>query len=237
MSDKQIIIGQTVYHYELLLSERKTATIYVSNDAKITVKAPLHVNIGRIEAFMRQKGKWLAEQLEEVKKYRQIPEQKRYLSGSSLLYLGRQYKVVVKSSVEHEKVQLLKNQIVIFTKRDVQNDIHNGSLVRLWYKKQQNRVFRERFKLISAQFPDFDNPKLVVTKMKNRWGCYRVNGTIVLNPDLIKASRQCIDYVLYHEFCHHYFKKHNADFYKMLDEKMPDWEKVKEKLEMRFTSG
>lgn len=237
MSDKQIIIGQTVYHYELLLSERKTETIYVSNDVKITVKAPLHVNIGRIEAFIRRKGKWLAEQLEEVKKYRQIPEQKRYLSGSSLLYLGRQYKVVVKSSVEHEKVQLLKNQIFIFTKQDVRDDVHNGSLVKSWYGKQQNRVFRERFKLISAQFPDFDNPKLVVTKMKNRWGCYRVNETIVLNPDLIKASKQCIDYVLYHEFCHHYFKKHNADFYKMLDEKMPDWKKVKEKLEMRFTSG
>lgn len=236
MSDKQIAVGQTVYHYELLLSERKTATIYVSNDAKITVKAPLNVNIGRIEAFIRRKGKWLAKQLEEVKKYRQLPERERYLSGSSLLYLGRQYKIVIKSAVEYEKVQLLKNQIVIFTKQNVQNDIHNGSLVRLWYEKQRKRVFQERFKLISAQFSDFKNPKLVVIKMKNRWGSYRVNGTVVLNPDLIKASKQCIDYVLYHEFCHHFSKKHNADFYKMLNEKMPDWKTVKEKLEMRFTS-
>lgn len=237
MSDKQISIGHKIYNYELLLSERKTATIYVSNAAKITVKAPLHVNLERIESFIRKKGKWLAQQLEEVEKYRQIPEQKNYLSGSSLLYLGRQYKVIVKPAFEQEKVQLLKNRIIVFTKQNVQNDIHNGSLVKLWYEQQRKRVFQERFELMASLFPEFKNPRLVVTKMKNRWGSYRVNGTIVLNPDLIKASKQCIDYVLCHEFCHHFSKRHNADFYKKLNEKMPDWQQVKEKLEMRFTSN
>lgn len=237
MSDKQISVGRKIYNYNLLLSERKTATIYISNDAKITVKAPLNVSIGRIETFIRQKAKWIAGQLEEVEKYRQISDRNKYLSGSALLYLGRQYKVIVNPALEQERVQLLKNRIIIFTKQNVQNEIHNGSLVKLWYEKQQKRVFQERFTLISEQFPDFENPKLAVIKMKNRWGCYRVNGTVVLNPELIKASRQCIDYVLYHEFCHHFFRKHDADFYKMLEEKMPDWKKVKEKLELRFTSN
>lgn len=236
MSNKQISIGQNVYNYELLLSERKTAAIYVSNDEKITVKAPLNVNPERIEAFIQKKGAWIIEQLKEVKKYRQIPEQKKYLSGSALLYLGRQYKVIVKNTSENEKVQLLKNQIVIFTKQNSQNDIHNGLLVKRWYEIQRKRIFKERFDLVSSCFPDFKNPRLAITKMKNRWGSYRVNGTIVLNPDLIKASKQCIDYVLYHEFCHHFFKRHNNDFYKILTEKMPDWKKVKEKLEMRFTA-
>lgn len=78
---------------------------------------------------------------------------------------------------------------------------------------------------------------LSVAKMKSRWGSYRTDGTVVLHPDLIKASKQCIDYVLTHEFCHHYHKRHDEDFYRLLDKKMPDWKNIKEKLELRFAKN
>ncbi len=38
--------------------------------------------------------------------------------------------------------------------------------------------------------------------MELRWGSCTINGNIILNPELIKASVACIEYVITHELCH-----------------------------------
>ncbi|MFR2532242.1 MAG: M48 family metallopeptidase [Alphaproteobacteria bacterium] len=58
----------------------------------------------------------------------------------------------------------------------------------------------------------------------------------MLNPALIKASKQAIDYVIYHEFCHAYYPNHTEEFYNRLSLKMPNWEKLKEKMELKLLS-
>lgn len=132
---------------------------------------------------------------------------------------------------------MAKNQIFVFTKQNPNDDIHNGSLIQMWYDEQRRKIFKERFLNVSLNFPEAQKLRLSVAKMKSRWGSYRTDGTVVLHPDLIKASKQCIDYVLIHEFCHHYHKRHDEDFYRLLDKKMPDWKNIKEKLELRFAKN
>jgi hypothetical protein len=56
-------------------------------------------------------------------------------------------------------------------------------------------------------------------------------GTLLLNPHLIKASTQAIDYVLLHELCHLVEHNHSARFYALLDCFRPDWRSVKEQLD------
>lgn len=55
MSDKILFIGNKKYPFDLILSQRKTATIYVTNEEKIIVKAPLNVSFERIDAFVNSK--------------------------------------------------------------------------------------------------------------------------------------------------------------------------------------
>jgi hypothetical protein len=77
-------------------------------------------------------------------------------------------------------------------------------------------------------------PKLAIRKMPKRWGSYLSNKKIILNPLLIKASKDCIDYVIVHELCHIKYRKHNKYFFKLQESIIPDWKKTKEKLELRF---
>lgn len=67
--------------------------------------------------------------------------------------------------------------------------------------------------------------------MKRRWGSFLSQDKVILNPKLIHASKDCIDYVIVHELCHLKYKDHNKKFWHLLDEKYPEWKKVKEKLE------
>ena len=52
---------------------------------------------------------------------------------------------------------------------------------------------------------------------------------ITVNPDIVMYSRDIIDYIVLHEFCHLKYKNHTKSFYNMLKTYMPDYEeKVKE---------
>ncbi len=67
--------------------------------------------------------------------------------------------------------------------------------------------------------------------MKNRWGSCHNTGKIILNPEIIKASSRCIEYVINHELCHLVHPNQSKEFYDLQQKMMPEWEKWKMKLE------
>ena len=105
-----------------------------------------------------------------------------------------------------------------------------------WMIKRAETVFNERLNVCMKAFPDLEMPSLKIRKLNKRWGSYLKKHEIVLNPALIKASKQAIDYVIYHELCHAYYPNHTEEFYNLLSLKMPNWEKVKEKMELKLLS-
>ena len=60
----------------------------------------------------------------------------------------------------------------------------------------------------------------------------------MLNPELIAAPKECIDYVITHELCHLKIRNHSQAFYKLLAKVMGDWEsrrkRLNESVEVRF---
>ncbi len=74
--------------------------------------------------------------------------------------------------------------------------------------------------------------------MPKRWGNCTAQGNIILNPELIAAPKDCIDYVLTHELCHLKEGNHSQAFYRLLKTVMKDWElrrrRLNEMVKVRF---
>jgi len=70
-----------------------------------------------------------------------------------------------------------------------------------------------------------------ITFNQTQWGSCSPTGQITLNPHLVKAPRNCIDYVLLHELCRIAEHNHSERFYRLLYGVMPQWEKIKERLD------
>lgn len=227
---KEFMFGTFVYEYQLIKQDRKTLSLTVTPDLRIIVKCPHKADSERIDTFLQKKWFWLEKQLSFFKKYQRKIYEKEYISGEGFLYLGRQYKLIVRRGKE-DNVSLTRGQLVVHTTKEVTNGRHNKKLINIWFIDKTDTIFQSRFSEMLTRFEYKNTPALSIREMKKRWGSFLNKDKIFLNPKLIHTSKDCIDYVIVHELCHLKYKNHNTQFWKLLDEKYPKWERVKDKLE------
>ena len=77
-----------------------------------------------------------------------------------------------------------------------------------------------------------NKPIIQIRLMRARWGsCIKLKNILLLNFELIKAPKFCLDYVVLHELIHFIHRSHDAEFYAFLTVLMPDWRIRKEILD------
>lgn len=144
------------------------------------------------------------------------------------MYLGRQYRLQIQIG-EDESVKL-KGKFIEVT---VCEKIRAEDLLNDWYLQHA----RSRFQSIAEPLIEkFKRHKvapssIVLRDMPTRWGSCTPKGKILLNPELIKAPKGCIEYVIIHELCHLIHHDHTQKFIDLQTKEMKDWEKWKMKLE------
>lgn len=100
-------------------------------------------------------------------------------------------------------------------------------------RSRAHEVFGE---ILAERFNSFRHrghgcPSLKIRKMKTRWGSLAGGRRMTLNLWLIRAPRECIEYVIVHELCHLEYRGHGPAFHRLMDELMPDWCTRKRQLE------
>lgn len=225
---EKIEYGKEIIEFELLQEDRKTLSIEVLPTTKIKVKAPENKNKQDIIKKVQNKAKWITRQKQYfVDNYKKTDE-KKYVSGESFRYLGKQYRLkVIKSDIDSVK---LKNGYLV-----VEYNLKTpAKLIIKWYKDKAISTYEKELDKCFQHFITYDivKPSLKIRKLTKRWGSYNKNSnTITMNIETIKANKDCIDYVIYHELCHSMHFSHNKEFYNLLESKCKDWNQLKYKLE------
>lgn len=89
--------------------------------------------------------------------------------------------------------------------------------------------------LITRYYPLFKArgvayPTLRIKTMKSRWGsCIPGKGVITLNTRLLTKPMAAVEYVVVHELAHFLIQNHQADFYAVVAQVLPDY-KARRKL-------
>ena len=55
--------------------------------------------------------------------------------------------------------------------------------------------------------------------------------SLITDTDFVKAPKECIDHVIFHELCHIAEHNHSEHFWRLLTQVMPNWKEVKGKLD------
>jgi hypothetical protein len=218
--------------YKYGYSRRKTLAISVHPDLSVTVRAPDGTGLEIIRAFVHRRVGWIRKAWREFEQYFPKQPERRYIGGETHRYLGRQYRLKIAQG-DTDSVKCSGGYFLVTIKGDLSPE-RTKTLLEDWYRHHAKEVFQER--LIAchqrARREGIALPNLLVRKMTSRWGSYSTRGQVTLNLALIKAPKDCIDYVIIHELCHYKVKHHGPKFWKLLHKLMPDFEERKKKLKL-----
>lgn len=134
--------------------------------------------------------------------------------------------------IYHNKIESVKLKGK-FIEVSTANKSKAKQLVNEWYLKNARTKFKSVAKSLIDNFKKYkvEPTSIVLREMPTRWGSCTPKGKIILNPELIKAPKGCIEYVIIHELCHLVYHDHTQKFVDLQTKEMPHWEKWKMKLE------
>lgn len=223
-----IQFGSSRIDFLLEYSNRKSLGITVTPNATVVVKAPLNASLERVQAILRRKAPWIIKQKSFFLSFHPKTPTRKYISGETHLYLGRQYRLKIKEGVT-ESVKL-KGKFIEVTSA---GKSRAKQLVLDWYLQNAKTKFQILAQPLIEKFRKYkiEPSSIVLRDMPTRWGSCTPKGKIILNPELIKAPKSCIEYVIIHELCHLIHRNHTQTFLDLQTKEMKDWEKYKMKLE------
>ncbi|MCM1265556.1 MAG: M48 family metallopeptidase [Candidatus Gastranaerophilales bacterium] len=227
-SIEKIEYGKETIEFELIQEDRKTFSIEVLPTTKIKVKAPKKKNKIDILNKVLKKAKWIIKQKQYFVDNYKKPYKKRYISGESFIYLGKQYRLKVMKSSK-DSVTLKNGYLMVESCLKTPEE-----LVENWYENKARQIYEKKLDKCFKEFSsnDLNRPLLKIRKLKKRWGSYNKEKNIItMNVETVKASINCIEYVIFHELCHSKHFSHNKAFYELLETKCKNWKSLKFKLE------
>jgi predicted metal-dependent hydrolase len=234
MEKHQVIYANKAINFVVKRKNVKNVNLNVKPDMTIEVTANEKVPIDFITDFVKSKGSWILKNVREFKEVQSFETSVReYVSGETFRYLGKQYRLRVFPTDDDELVKYFRGFIHMYVK-DEDNYTRKANLMEQWYREKAFVNFNDA---IDRMYPlvgkyGIAKPEVDMRLMKARWGSALTDqNKILLNSELIKAPKYCIDYVVLHELIHFKYNNHSDNFYKMLYSLMPDWEKRKEILD------
>ncbi|MCH8535974.1 MAG: M48 family metallopeptidase [Flavobacteriaceae bacterium] len=231
---RKLKYGTTDIFFEVQRVKRKTLAIEVHPDSSVHIIAPEQSSDFEIEKKVLKRAHWIVKQQEYFEQFLPRTPKREYVSGETHCYLGKSYLLKVKIG-EANQVKLKSGQLQVICKENSAPEKVKNLLAN-WYYNHAEKKFQSLAKDVFEKFKEYDfkEPKLEIRRMKKRWGSCNTVDKIIINPELIKASSKCIEYVLVHEMCHFVVKNHNKAFYTTLSSIMPNWQKWKMRLEQKL---
>ena len=232
----EIEFGGARIPFRLRRSKRRTLAITVQPDMAVVVTAPEKAALEAVLAKVRKRAAWIKRQRRFFSEFLPQTPPRRYVSGETHRYLGRQYRLKV---VEGKPTEVKLRGRFIWVQTPLKDDTAQvRKLLEGWYlahaKERLARSFAESVARLGTRLGV--PPRMQVRRMHKRWGSWTRRGGVWLNPELVTAPASCMDYVVTHELCHALHGNHGKKFYELLRRVMPDWETRKARLE-RVANG
>jgi len=231
MTDICLTYGKRQLVVDVVTGDRKRLSVTVHPDLRITAKVPAGYELEVIRQRLEKRASWIARQLDFFERFQPLPTERKFVSGETHYYLGRQYRLRIRPG-EIARVRLI-GRFFEMELPDPNKREKARALMLNWYLAHAKNLLSRR---LAQYLPTFvrmgaSEPEVRYRRMKKRWGSCSGNGVIMLSTELVKAPIHCIDYVIIHELCHLLYPHHDKKFYHLLGRILPDWEKRKERLE------
>ena len=207
--------------YQIIYSKRKTIAITVERDRSIVVRAPVGVSTEKIRQVVESRKLWLYEKINHAQKYPPQPIRKEFITGETIMYLGRYYRLEIKD--DDEPGVRFQNRFII--SRHHQNNA--AQMLRQWYISRAREKLTPKIRAF-AEALGVNYNQILVSDLKYRWASCTPKNNLNFNWRIIKAPMFVVDYLIVHELAHLLEPNHTPAFWNVVAVQVPRYELAKE---------
>lgn len=197
---------------------------------RIRIATPKDLNDEAIRLFAISKIRWIKKHQKNF--YEQLREAPReYITGESHYFDGKRYLLkVIERYGKHELKIKNKTYIELYVSPKA-TIAAKEKVFNEWYRDHLKEIVPEIIKIWEEK-TSLNCGHWDIKKMRTKWGsCNIEKRKILLNLELAKKPRHCLEYVIVHELMHFFERNHNDNFRSLLDKFMPNWKTYKRELD------
>ena len=225
--------GGTRLTYAIRRSVRRKKTVAVTVDpgGGVLLLAPEEFSTSRLDAVVKSKAPWIVRRLQGVESNGVPLSPREFVSGESVLYLGRHYRLKVNPG-ETGEAKLHGGWLHVPAPAGVGKRDHVRAALVSWLRSHAAERLPERVEMWRTK-AGVEMPRVVISNQQKRWGSCDRKGTVRLNWRIIQAPMRLVDYVVVHELVHLRHRGHGRDYWQALGRIIPDYERRREDLRQR----
>lgn len=217
---------------QIVRSNRKTISLQVNKEGDLIVRCPKRVSLSYLENLISRKTAWI---LEKKKKFLEVLDllEGKFDNKKSFLYLGQKYQLNFTENCESE----FFFQDGFFISKN--HKLKPKEMVIKFYQQKAEDIIFPRVEFFADKH-GFKYGKIRLSNAIGHFGSCNGKNTLSFSWRLMMAPADVIDYVVVHEISHIAQKNHSKDFWKLVEEILPNyrdskkWLKENGKILMRF---
>ncbi|MFI8218716.1 M48 family metallopeptidase [Streptomyces sp. NPDC085932] len=199
---------------------RKSVRLTVERDASVTAVTPPQVSRDELVKIVEAKRAWLYSKLAEHRELGPVRPAREYVAGEGFPYLGRSYRLRIVGS--GNEVRLIRGRLELHKGGGARELVH-------WYCRVGEPWLKRRIGPWASRM-GLEVTGLRVQSLGYRWGSCSHDGRVNIHWATMQLPPTLIDYVLVHELAHLRQRDHSKDFWRLVEQTMPDYEDRRERL-------
>ena len=227
-----IRFGDTTIEYQIRRSDRRKKTVRVTVDGGgVQVAAPMDMPAEDLQTLVRRRAPWI---LNHASDGLLTVAPKRFVSGETLPYLGRNVRMVFEAAdVRTPEVRFDHWRFSIKVPRDLPDTERCERIRKVvveWYRGRAGMRLQAGVQKWLPRFGGGEPPQVLIRDQRQRWGSCAPDGTLRFNWRVMMLEPALVDYVVVHELAHLTVRNHSADYWKLVVRVIPDAQERRRKL-------
>lgn len=195
---------------------------------RVRISAPAHMSVDVVRLFALSKIGWIRKHQGKIQRQDREPP-REYLERESHYIWGKRYLLRLKEGRGAPQIHLAHRHIDLFLPQGAKAEVREEAVLD-WSRE----LLRDKARPILDKWADrlrVDLDRFYIQRMKTKWGSSNpARRSVRLNLDLVRFPIECLDYVALHEVAHFRVPNHSEKFKALLDQNMPGWRRVRDRL-------
>lgn len=223
-SEGSVSYEGVVIPYKLRRSKRRRKTLQISVGPNgVRVAVPYRTPNRRVHAFLSQKAPWI---LKQLSKMRERPAPKKFVTGETMPYLGRNVQLTVQKRETNEaRVRFHQWRFYVDAPESLEEDALRKEISRAFLEWYWPRALERIADAANLRWPTMrkgKKPRIIVGNQRSLWGSCAADGTLRFTWRLVMMAPRLMDYVVVHELAHLKVRNHSPDFWKVVKQALPE---------------